>query len=137
MNTASNVLDNPAEVCRKDLENTIKHWRALRADRLDAEKFASGLKAQETTAKDFIIEAMRSQAMEGVIIDSRMSYVREREFPVADDRAAVCAHILATGDLSLLQFRLAEGAVKEQLEDGVEIPGVSMMSRFELGDKKA
>ena len=129
--------NSPMEASRTHIEECVQEWRELRTQRLAMEKDVAKVKAMEDEYKNFIIEAMSTQKIEGVVIDQRLSYIREREIPIAEDREALTNYILETRDLSLLQFRLHEGAIKERLEEGVEVPGVAMLTKFELGDKKA
>jgi len=127
----------PAEATREQIEGAVAEWRAVRAQRLAVEKEADAIKRCETDLKNFIVLAMQSQAYEGIVKDGRMTYVRTSQVPTASDRGAFEKYILDTGDLSLLQFRPAVGAIREQMDNGVEVPGIVMMDTFDLGDRKA
>ena len=127
----------PEEATREQIEDAIAEWRGARELRLSIEKEAAAVRATETTLKDFIVAAMRSQVYEAVVKGGRQTYVRTTQVPVAEDRQAFEAYILAEGDLSLLQFRPAVGAIKERLEAGVSVPGITMLDTYDLGDKKA
>jgi len=127
----------PADATRLQIEGAVSEWRALRAERLAAEKVAAAIKDQELAVKDFIVAAMTSQHYEGIVRDGRMTYVRTSQVPMASDRQAFEQYILEQQDLSLLQFRPAVGAIKERLEAGVDVPGIVMMDTFDLGDRKA
>jgi len=131
MNTA------PDEATRLEIEGAVAEWRQVRAERLAAEKVAAKIKERETELKEFLVAAMTSQAYEGVVRDGRLTYVRESEVPTASDRLALEKYILETGQLDLLQFRVAVGAVRERQAAGVEVPGIEMVTVYDLGDRKA
>jgi hypothetical protein len=125
------------EATRQEIEAAVRLWRVRRQDRLDAEKVAAKIKAEETHLKEFIVSAMLSQSYEGTVVNDRLTYVRVTPQPVADDRQAFEQYILDTKDLSLLQFRPAVGALKEHIANGEIIPGITWVDTYDLGDKKA
>lgn len=133
----TSIPNDPSDATRVEIEGAVAQWRALRAERLAAEKVAAEIKTAETAYKDFIVAAMRSQHYEGIVKEGRMTYVRTSQVPTANDRQAFEAYILETRDLSLLQFRPSVGAIKERLEAGVNVPGIEMLDTFDLGDRKA
>jgi hypothetical protein len=104
---------------------------------LAAEKIAAEINSAETAYKDFIVAAMRDQHYEGIVKEGRMTYVLISQVPTASDRLLFENYILATEDLSLLQFRPAVGAIREQMDAGVVIPGIELIETYELGDRKA
>lgn len=128
---------SPNEATRQEIEQAVAEWRAVRAERIAAEKAAEQIKSKELELKDFIVAAMTSQRYEGVVKEGRMTYVRQSQVPMASDRLSFENYILQTQDLSLLQFRPAVGAIRERLEAGVEVPGIVMVDTFDLGDRKA
>ena len=133
----STLPTDPMEATRVEIEAAVAQWRALRAERLAAEKVAAEIKVAETHYKDFIVAAMRDQHYEGIVKDGRMTYVRTSQVPTAHNRQEFEQYILATQDLSLLQFRPAVGAIREQMDAGVVIPGIELIETYELGDRKA
>ena len=127
----------PSDATRNEIEGAVAQWRALRAERLVAEKVAEEIKKAENAYKDFIVAAMRDQHYEGIVKDGRMTYVRTTQVPSATNRQEFENYILEQRDLSLLQFRPAVGAIKERLEAGGSVPGIEMLETYELGDRKA
>jgi hypothetical protein len=127
----------PSEATRSEIEQAVTEWRAVRAERLAAEKVADAIKQRETQLKEFVVQAMLSQKYEGVVNNERQRYVRTTEVPFAADRLAFEAYILETKDLSLLQFRPAVGAIREHMLAGETIPGIELVETYDLGDKKA
>lgn len=133
----STLPTDPMEATRAEIEGAVAQWRALRAERLAAEKVAAEIKTAETHYKDFIVAAMRDQHYEGIVKDGRMTYVRTGQTPIANNRQEFENYILEQRDLSLLQFRPAVGAIREQMDAGVVIPGIELIETYELGDRKA
>ena len=133
----STLPTDPMEATRVEIEAAVAQWRALRAERLAAEKVAAEIKVAETHYKDFIVAAMRDQHYEGIVKDGRMTYVRTSQVPSATNRQEFEEYILEQRDLSLVQFRPAVGAIKERWEAGVSVPGIEMLDTYELGDRKA
>jgi len=131
------ILPVAADATRKEIEQAVTMWRDVREKRLAAEKVAAKIKAHEAHLKEFIVSAMLSQAYEGTVVNERLTYVRVTPQPVAEDRQAFEDHIRKTGDLSLLQFRPAAGAIKEHIANGEIIPGITWVDVYDLGDKKA
>lgn len=131
------ALPNPAEATRDEINASVVEWRDQREKRLAAEKVAAKLKEREDELKNFLISAMTTQAYEGVVIGGRGTGVRTSEVPVCDDRAAFDQYVLETKDLSLLQFRLAAGAIAERIEAGITIPGIAYVDKYDLYDRKA
>ena len=121
---------------RELVESKIIQWREVRKVRLEAEKVAQKLLSQEADIKSFLIENFREEKLEGMIIDGRSTGLSARLVPAVRDKEALLEHIKATGELDLLQFRLAGKAVDARREGGVEVPGTEYVEVFDLFDRK-
>ncbi len=128
---------NPEEAPRDVVERAITEWREIREARLAQDKIADGLKKEETQLKDFIIEAMRSQCYEGVVVGNRITQVRVKPVPTVADRATLESFIYDNKALELLQFRVSSAAIAERVEAGQTIPGIEYIDSFDLSDKKS
>jgi hypothetical protein len=128
--------ENPAEASRETVEQAIVLWRDVRARRLEQEKVANKLKSTEETAKSFILECFKQQKFEGMLIDGRTTGLATKEIPSVCDKEAFMSYIRKTGELELLQFRLAAGAVNERKEEGVSVPGTEYVEVYDLFDRK-
>ena len=117
------IFENPAEATRLQVEFAIKEWRDKRVERLAAEKVAAKIKESEEFFKGFLLEAFKQQRLEGMIIDGRSTGLAVKSQAVVSDKEALIAHIKETGELDLLQFRLATGAVDERVQEGYSVPG--------------
>lgn len=126
-----------AEAPRALLDNVIKTWRETRDARLKADKVVADIKRVEDELKTFIVDALRLQALEGVMYDGRLTTLRARTQPIVEDRGLLEDYIIKNHALELLQFRLSTAAVTERREAGEEIPGVGDMVQYDLSDKKA
>ena len=127
----------PDEAEREVVEKAIVMWRERRAERLEAERQARVLKNDEDKLKSFLIEAFKQQKLEGMIIDGRSTGLSTKTQPSVADKEALLAYIKETGQLDLLQFRLATGAVQERWNNEVEVPGVEEIELYDLFDRKA
>ena len=127
----------PDEAEREVVEKAIVMWRERRAERLEAERQARVLKNDEDKLKSFLIEAFKQQKLEGMIIDGRSTGLSTKTQPSVADKEAFLAYIKETGQLDLLQFRLATGAVQERWNNEVEVPGVEEIELYDLFDRKA
>lgn len=132
--SASAWID-PAKADRKEVEKAILKWRDLREQRLAAEKVAKRLKDQEDQYKSFMLEAFRQQKLEGMLIGGRMTGLTTNQIPTVADHEKFKEHILATGHLELLQFRLAVGAINERTENGVDVPGIEYVDTYDVFDR--
>lgn len=127
----------PDEAEREVVEKAIVMWRELRTERLEAERQARVLKNDEDKLKSFLIEAFKQQKLEGMIIDGRSTGLSTKTQPSVADKEAFLTYIRETGQLDLLQFRLATGAVQERWNNEVEVPGVEEIELYDLFDRKA
>jgi len=128
---------NPHEATRQEIDAATVAWREARAARLEADKAAASLKEVEDLYKTFVVEALRAQEIEGVLIDGRLTSLASKTQPIVEDRALVENFILEHRALELLQFRLSSAAVKERRGAGEEIPGIGDMVTYDLSDKKS
>lgn len=126
-----------AESPRDLYEKVIVQWRAMRAKRLELERQAKSAQEAETAFKSYAIEVCRAQKLEGVLIDGRITGLNTRSVATVSDKEELIKFIRSTGDIALLQFRLATGTVDEYKESGKAVPGTSYVDVYDLSDKKA
>lgn len=127
----------PAEATRQQTEQTIKDWRAKRAERLAADKVAEALKKDESAMKSWLISVFNVQKFEGMVIDGRITGVNPHDVHVVEDKIAFINYIYENEAIDMLQFRLSDGAIFEREEAGDEIPGVRKEEVYDLFDRKA
>lgn len=127
----------PGEADRKLYESIVVKWRAMRAKRLELERLAKAAQSAETAFKSYAIEVCRAQKLEGVLIDGRITGLSTKSVAAVSNKEELIKFIRETGDLSLLQFRLATGTVDEYTENDREVPGVEYIDVYDLSDRKA
>lgn len=127
----------PAESKREDYERIIVQWREMRAKRLELERQAKAAQSAETAFKSYAIEVCRAQKLEGVMIDGRITGLNTKNVATVSDKEELIKFMRETGDLSLLQFRLATSTVDEYKENGVSVPGTEYIDVYDLSDRKA
>lgn len=114
----------------------VEFFINTRAERLELDRQAKEVKEQEDAAKAELLRRM-SESGQHALASERMTVVLNRkEKPVPTDWAKLYAFILDTGAVELLQRRVAEGAIKERWEAGVEIPGVGVFPVDDLTIRK-
>jgi hypothetical protein len=127
----------PVEADRQLTEETIKAWRAKRAERLAKQKETDILEKQEKDMKSWLIAVFQEQKFEGMLIDQRITGLSTREVQIVEDRAAFIEYIYENEAIDLLQFRVNEGAIAERVQAGEVVPGTNTVDVNDLFDRKA
>ena len=130
-------MSSERALTRAEIEAKVAEWRITREKRIHADKQANLLKEQETELKFRIIHEMNAQKFEGIVLDGRITGVKEKTQPVVEDRPALVDFIYNNKAIHLLQFRLSAPAVKELEESGIEVPGVGTETLYDLFDRQA
>jgi hypothetical protein len=134
---ANTELPEVSQATRQEVTEVVKVWRETKAERLAQDKIANKLKSEETRLKKWLIDTMHTQEYEGVVIDGYITGAVAKQVPSIVDREMYLDHIRTTGELDLLQFRPATGAIKARMEDEVEVPGVELIDIPDLYNRKA
>lgn len=124
------------EATREDVEKAIVRWRETNFDRLEVERSAKAIKKTEDQLKSFLLEVFKVQKLEGMIIDGRSTGLSTKKGLVVSDKEAFLAYVKQEQALDLLQFRMAEGAVKERMAEGIQVPGTEEAEFYDLFDRK-
>jgi hypothetical protein len=124
------------EATREDVEKAIVRWRETNFDRLEVERSAKAIKKTEDQLKSFLLEVFKVQKLEGMIIDGRSTGLSTKKGLVVSDKEAFLAYVKQEQALDLLQFRMAEGAVKERMAEGIQVPGTEETEFYDLWDRK-
>lgn len=119
-----------------ELSELVDKYAETRNARLQKDKEAAELKAEENSLKDRLIDVMRDQHVSTVGGREFVVTHRVKMKPVATDWSAIYAYIRYSDAFDLLQKRLTEAAVKLRWEDGVQIPGVASYGVDELSISK-
>jgi len=127
----------PSEATRDEIESIIIAWRAIKEARLAQDKLAGKLKEQEEEAKSFLLSSMMAQEIEGLVVQGYQTGVSKKEVNIVSDKALFVDYVKTTGSIELLQFQIAQGAVKERIENGEQIPGIGVMEKFDIFNRKS
>lgn len=121
-----------------ELSALADHYWTTREQRLAADKVAAELKTEESRAEALLIQEMRANNLTAVGGQKvRLSIPTVPDMvPTVTDWEALRAHILKTGDFSLLEKRVGKAAVKERWDADVDIPGVVGYPVFKLSKSK-
>lgn len=132
------IEEVPVAEAHRDLyEQVMMRWREMRAKRLELNRLMNEAQAVETSLKSYAIEVCRAQKLEGVLIGGRITGLTTRNVATVSDKEQLIKFIRDTGDISLLQFRLATGTVDEYKANDKKVPGTEYIDVYDLSDKKA
>lgn len=116
--------------------STLSEYLTLRQERLDLQKQVDIMDQKEKQLKADLVEqllaagATKLQEQHGdVTVGVRMSRTDE---PNVDNWMELLEHIKETGDVDLLQKRVTASAVKQRWEDGLTVPGVSSVVKYDI-----
>lgn len=119
------------------IKDAAMAWRECRAKRLETKRLMEEEQEFETYFMSFVMECLRQQKSEGVLVGGRVTALSKREVATVSNKEDLVAHIKKTGDIDLLQFRLATGAVDERRANEVKVPGVEYIEVYTLTDRKS
>ena len=97
----------------------------LRARRLAVEAQADELKHAETRLKEHLARALEAQGMTAVSGHAAHASLTVQQVGAINDWDALTAHVRATGDFTIFQRRLNDGALRERWAEGEAVPGVN------------
>lgn len=139
----TDVLDTPVltmtpeTVTRAELDEIVTNWRDAKAARLEVQKQVDKIENLEKTLKNFIMDAIHAQQFEGLVSDGRVTRVTSKVVPICNDPAATWRYIFEHEATDLISFRLSTKAAELRMADGIAIPGVTTIERYDLSDNKA
>jgi len=105
--------------------------------RIKADKRAAELKSEENRIKDIIISEMESNSLSSVGGKSCVINRIVKERAIATDWDKLYEYIKENDAFDLLHKRLTDTAVKLREEDGIHVPGTSLMEYSHLTYGKA
>lgn len=120
----------------KELSLLVDNFAKTRDARIEKDKEAAALKAEENELKDRLIAIMRDQKVATVGGSEFVVTHRVKMKPVAQDWSEIYAYVRDNDAFDLLQKRLTEGAVKLRWEDNIVIPGIGSYGVDELSISK-
>jgi hypothetical protein len=114
------------------LPDLINQYISVRAQRLAKDAESMEIKEFEDVLKNAIISKYKEQGIKTLGSTNGIVKMTTLIEPVAQDWVPIWAYIRETGQFDLLHKRLANLAVKERWEAGVELPGVGRAEVFKL-----
>lgn len=110
---------------------------AAREQRLAADKVAATLKSEENALKAQLIAEMESNNLSSVGGESCIVKRTVKQRAIAADWTQIYHYIMEHEAFDLLHKRLTDSAVLLRKDDGVEVPGVSLMDYSNITYSKA
>lgn len=116
----------------KSLSELALAAKAAQEARLEADRVAKGLKSEEDKLFGELQLAMMAAGLSYFHIPSVEVKIEEKVKPYISDFGQLEGYIKEHGALDLLQKRLTESAVKLRWDDGIQIPGVGVLTEQKL-----
>lgn len=116
------------------LADRLEH---ARAQRLAADKIAASLKSDEYTLLHQLISEMEENNLSSVGGKSCIVKRTVKHRAIANDWSLIQAYIRENDAFDLLHRRITDSAVLLRREDGIEIPGISLMEYSNITYSKA
>ena len=107
-----------------------------RQDRLELQRKADELKANETTLTEYIIDNLPKSDAGGVQGKFCRVSIVQKVIPQVENWDEFYKYIKKTGQFDLMQRRVADAAIKERWEDGKQVPGVGTFNKLSLSVNK-
>jgi hypothetical protein len=120
------------EIISSHLPDLVNQYISARSQRLAIEKDAAEIKEHEELLKKAIISKYQEQGLKSLGAANGIVKMSSSMEPIASDWLEIHAYIQSTGTFELLHRRLANLAVKERWEAGMELPGISKQEIFKL-----
>lgn len=114
------------------IQQMLLQARAKQQERLAADRQSKLLKVEEDQLFALAMMEMQAAGLTHVELSNVKADIEEKEKPYISDFGALEGYIREHGALDLLQKRLTESAVKLRWEDGIQIPGVGVMTEQKL-----
>jgi len=114
------------------LPDLVNQYISVRAQRLAKDAEAKEIKEFEEVLKEAIVSKYREQGLKvlgasnGIV---KMSVLIE---PIAQEWPTIWEYIRENGTFELLHKRLANLAVKERWDAGIELPGIGRVEVYKL-----
>jgi hypothetical protein len=110
---------------------------AKRADRLAADKIAAQLKSEEHALQSQLIAEMEENNLSSIGGENCIIKRTVKERAIASNWPELYAYIKEHDAFDLLHKRITDSAVLLRKDDGVEVPGVSLMEYSTITYSKA
>ncbi len=108
-----------------------------RADRLAADKIAAALKSEEYQLQQTLIFEMEENDLSSIGGTDCIIKRTVKERAIASDWPSIQAYIKEHDAFDLLHKRLTDSAILLRRDDGVEVPGVSLIEYSKITYSKA
>ena len=120
-----------------ELGNLADHLNTTRANRLAADKVAAALKSEEHALYQQLVSEMEENNLSSIGGKDCIVKRTVKERAIAGDWQLIQEYIKEHDAFDLLHKRLTDSAVLLRRDDGVEVPGVTLMEFSKLTYSKA
>jgi len=114
----------------------VDEYYEVRQKRLEADRAAARLKAEEVELKAFLLDKFREEHLSALGGTKAIITLTSKVKPNVVDWDLLYAHILETKNFAFLHKRVTEETVREQWDDGQVVPGVTTVELFDFSFSK-
>jgi hypothetical protein len=108
----------------------------LRNKRLEMQKAVDLVAKEESALKTHIIDNLPKSQASGVAGKLARVSITSKEIPQVKDWTVFYEYVRKTKQFDLMQRRLSDGAVKDRLDEGINIPGVELFNAVSVSINK-
>jgi hypothetical protein len=116
---------------------TIDSLYALRQRRLELERKTKAMKEQEVALRERIVEMLYGLGLTSARGGVATASVTVKEVPVVEDWDAFYQHVKQTDGWDLFQNRISVTGWRARVEEGVVVPGISVVEDVDISLTKA
>jgi hypothetical protein len=123
---------NTAELALK-----VDAFKALRDKRLELQKEVDVIESHEKALRAELVELLRESGAASIGGKVATISLTHKLVPVCEDWDKLYDYVRNTGAFELLHRRLADKAVRERWDAGVQLPGVNGLNVYDISVRKA
>lgn len=120
----------------QELAALVDQYYDQRQRRLAAKKEVEAMEEEERAMKQQIIDYLKEQETTAIGGHQAVCTLKRKAKAVVEEWAQVYEYVKANDAWDLMYRRINDAAVKQRLEDGIEVPGVGQIWVDELSVNK-
>ena len=116
----------------EEMSRLLKEAKAKEAARLKLDRESKRLKKEEDGIKAQLMQLMEKAGLPTLLLPEGSASIVEKTRPFIADYTLLEQFIVDNKATDLLQKRLTEAAVRARWEEGIQIPGVGLITEQKL-----
>jgi hypothetical protein len=120
----------------KTLGARVDRLYQIKAELSELARAEEALRAERKALVDSLVNELPKNDAQGVAGKLARATIVTKVVPTVKDWPAFYAYVLKTKDFSLMQKRVADGAVRERWDNGKQVPGVEQFTHVDVSLNK-